>query len=328
MNLRQIRTVFDGGKAVLLSSPLILFVCCLSARGFAKAQTPPILTPDWQIAAGSHAEFEVASIRLSEPGAFIRPNIVLNAEATPVPSGGLFVADFPLQIFIEFAWKIMPSREQEAAMLAHLPKWVATDRFLIQAKFSGNPTKDQIRLMMQSLLADRFELAVHFENKDTPVFALVLDKQGKLGPRMRSHAEGPPCSDALPVPVDRNSPSVPPGGFLSQCGLVQAIDGPNHTVLVGSRNITLDHLAGYLSDFEDIGRPIVNQTGLSGAWDFSLDWLRDSSGPSTATNGQQTDADGPSFLEALKDQLGLKLKPARASIPTLVIDHVERPSPN
>ena len=70
-------------------------------------------------------------------------------------------ADFPLQVHIEFAYKMMPSREQTETMLAHLPKWVTTDRFIIQAKAEGNPTKDQMRLMMQSLLADRFKLAVH-----------------------------------------------------------------------------------------------------------------------------------------------------------------------
>ena len=328
MNLRPIRTVFDGGGTVFLFSPLTFITACLFACGFAKAQTPTVTGFDWQTAAGSHAEFEVASIHFSKPGAFLRPNIVLNGEDTPVPPGGLFIADFPLQVFIEFAWKIMPSHEQEEAMLAHLPKWVATDRFVIQAKFTGDPTKDQIRLMMQSLLADRFKLAAHFENRDTPVFALELDKQGKLGPRIRSHAEGPPCTKALAVPLDRTSPSVAPGGFLPQCGRVQETNGPNHTLLLAARNITLDHLAGYLSDFEDPGRPILNQTGLSGAWDFSLNWLPDRSGFSTPSNGQPTDADGPSFFQALKDQLGPKLQPAWASIPILIIDHIEQPSPN
>jgi uncharacterized protein (TIGR03435 family) len=99
-------------------------------------------------------------------------------------------------------------------------------------------------------------------------------------------------------------------------------------MLVGARNITLDHLAGYLSDFDDQGRPIVDQTGLSGSWDFSLNWLPDRGGSSPAGPVQFPDADGPSLFEALKDQLGLKLEPTKASIPVLVIDHVEQPSAN
>ena len=254
--------------------------------------------------------------------------MVLNNEDTPVPPGGLFVADFPLQIYIEFAWKIMPTHEQEEAMLAHLPRWVATDHFVIRAQFSGNPTKDQVRLMMQSLVADRFKLAVHFENRDVPVFALVLDRQGKLGPRIRPHEEGPPCSRALAIPADRASMSIPPGGFLPRCGGVQAIDAPNRTLLLGARNITLENLAGYLPDFEDLGRPIVDQTGLSGTWDFSLNWLPERGGSSPAGPVQPADAEGAPFLEALREQLGLKLKPTKAAIQTLVIDHVEQPSPN
>ena len=61
-----------------------------------------------------------------------------------------FSADFPLEIYIEFAYKIMPTREQEDAMTAPLPKWVSTDHFVIQAEAEGYPTKDQVRLMMQS----------------------------------------------------------------------------------------------------------------------------------------------------------------------------------
>ena len=313
-----------GGKLVLGAAGLVAITAPV-VFGVAQARED---MPEWQKAAGGHAEFEVASIRLSGPGASVPPSMILNAEDTPVPSGGLFVADFPLQIFIEFAWKIMPSHEQEEAMLAHLPKWVATDHFVIRAKFTGNPTKDQIRLMMQSLLADRFKLAVHFASSDARVFALVVDKEGRLGPRIRAHPKGAPCNEALVAPADPFSSSVPPGGFVRHCGVVRGINGPNHTMLIGARDITLNHFAGYLSDFEDTGRPIVDQTGLNGAWDLSLNWLPERFGSAASANERSAGADGPPFFEALKDQLGLKLKPARATIPNLVIDHIERPSPN
>jgi uncharacterized protein (TIGR03435 family) len=272
--------------------------------------------------------FEVASIRRSEPGTFLRPNMVLNAEDTPVPAGGHFVADFSLLIFIEFAWNIMPTRVQESVLVAHLPKWVATDHFVIRAQFSGNPTKDQIRLMMQSLLAERFGLVVHFESHEVPVFALVASRPGKLGPRIRPHAAGPACDAAIAVPADSAAQTLPPGGFLAACGRVLTVSGPNHTVVLGARNITLDHLAGYLGDIGDMDRPLVNETGFSGTYDFSMSWLPEHDGPSAAPGAQPPDAQGPTFIEALKDDLGLKLRPTRAPVQTLVIDHVEQPTPN
>lgn len=311
---------------------VVLVAAVAFASAFAVAQAAPSAAPSqvpaWQTAAGGKMEFEVASIRRSEPGTFLHPDIVLNNEETPVPPGGQFVADFPLQIFLEFAYKIMPTQEQEEAMLAHLPKWVSTDHFVIRAQFAGSPSKDQIRLMMQSLLAERFKLTAHFESKVHPALALVFDKAGMLGPRIRVHADGPACDAPLTIPTDRTSPSVPPGAFVPLCGLVQAIDGLNHTILVGARNITLDHLAGYLPDFEDIGRPIVDQTGLGGTFDFSLSWVHEHAGGSPTDLADFSDTQGPSFLEALKDQLGLKLKPTRAPVQTLVIDHIERLSPN
>jgi bla regulator protein blaR1 len=175
--------------------------------------------PKWQTAAGGRMEFEVASIRLEEHGKFVPPNIDLGNDDTPIPHGGPFIADFPLEKYIEFAYKIAPSRDQEEAMIAHLPKWVATDRFVIQAKAEGNPTKDQMRLMMQSLLADRFQVAVHFETREASVPALALKKPGKLGPRLRPNSEGPSCDNKLTMPADPSSPSVIPGGFVQICGV-------------------------------------------------------------------------------------------------------------
>src|ERR1022692_34137 len=87
----------------------------------------------------------------------------------------------------------MPSRDQMDSMLAHAPKWVSTDSFEIHALANGIPTKDQMRLMLQSLLADRFRLQVHIVTVQVPVLALVLEKPGKTGPKLRPHSEGPPC---------------------------------------------------------------------------------------------------------------------------------------
>jgi bla regulator protein blaR1 len=283
--------------------------------------------PDWQIAAGGKMQFEVASIRIGEPDKFIPPNFALNIDDTSIPPGGRLLADFPLESYIEFAYKIMPARAQAEAMIAHLPKWVAEDSFVIQAKAEGTPTKDQMRLMMQSLLADRFKLAVHFETQEIPVLAVGRKRSGEFGPRLRPHSEGPSCDITLPVPPDRSSPSVIPGGFIPVCSEFLAISGPNHTVSLGARDVTLKQIADYLGSLGILGRPVVDQTGLTGKFDFTLNWMLERKGPQMSGASDQPDT-GPSLLEALKEQFGFNVKGTKASVPILVIDHVEQPSPN
>jgi bla regulator protein blaR1 len=301
-----------------------------SQSALPPASPPPESTTKWQTAAGAQMSFEVASIRLGDPDKLIYPTIDLSTEDTPIAPGGAFVADFPLPVYISFAYKILLTNKQEQAMAAHLPGWVDTQPFVIEAKAPmAGVTKDQIRLMMQSLLADRFKLAVHFETRDQPVLALVLRKPGAPGPRLRLHTEGLACAAKWSAPPDRTSPSIPPGEFLSSCGVFVAVTGENHTIVFGARNVSLQSIAanfGTLPPVRQFGRPVVDQTGLVGMYDFSLNWLPDRSG--TSSTGEALDAQGPTFEEALKDQLGLKLKPARAFVQTLVIDHIEQPSPN
>jgi uncharacterized protein (TIGR03435 family) len=124
---------------------------------------------------------------------------------------------------------------------------------------------------------------------------------------------------------------VAPGGFLPECGFIEAISGPNHTVILGARNVPLRSIAAYLGSLPPVaefGRRVVDQTRLTGTFDFSLNWLQEREGPLDAGASQPADAEGPSFSEALRNQLGLKLKPTKAAIQTLIIDHVEQPSPN
>jgi bla regulator protein blaR1 len=316
--------------AFALMAVLLLAAAPASAQTSpSPAQSAPTQLPAWQIAAGSKMEFEVASIHLGDPGKFTPPTFALNIDETSIPPGGHFKAGFTLPVYIEFAYKLMLTREERDAMLAHLPKWVGTQPFVIDAKAPmTDATKDQMRLMMQSLLADRFKLAVHFETQGLPAFALVAIKPGKTGPRLRPHAEGLACDAKWVAPPDRTSPSVPPGGFMPTCGAVALLLGPNHTFILGSRNITMDHLAQYLPTLIPFGRPIIDRTGLTGSFDFSLQFAPEPNGASTVDSATQPDLEGPTAFEALKEQLGLTLKPIKASLQTLVIDHVEQPSPN
>ncbi|MFZ0516030.1 MAG: TIGR03435 family protein [Acidobacteriaceae bacterium] len=311
--------------AVLAVAMPLTFALAPAAQS--HSQSPP--APEWQTAAGGKMEFEVATIRPNKPGTFIPPSFGLDAEDSydsPDPHGR-FSADFPLSVYIEFAYKLWLTRDQENAMLANLPKWVATDSFVIQGMAPGDPTKDQMRLMMQSLLADRFKLAVHFETQPTSVLALVLAKPGKTGPKLRPHAEGPPCGVHAPLQAQSSSAKVR-DVFPPDCGGYVAIPGPDHTVLFGSRNTTMKLIAASLPNVGRLGRPAVDQSGLTGNYDFTLEFTPESTALSPPAAGTEQTSQGPTFLEALKEQLGLKLKPTKAPLNVLVVDHVERPSPN
>jgi uncharacterized protein (TIGR03435 family) len=273
--------------------------------------------PDWQTAAGGHMSFEVAAIHLSKPENFAPPSFALSADDSFRETGGNFHADFPLLTYIEFAYKIWPTREQASAMQAQMPRWAASDRFAVSAKAPiANPTKDQYRLMVQALLAERFKLAVHFEERDMPVLAMTLDKPGKLGPKLKPHSEGAPCE----VTGGARGLDTPTGlVFPGACGTYAARLGNNGMWLGGSRNTTMDLLASYVAMSANQGRPVVDRTGLTGRYDFTLESVPEQRLPGAG----EAPVEGPTFLEALKDQLGLKLTPARATVRTLLVDHVE-----
>jgi bla regulator protein BlaR1 len=266
-----------------------------------------------------HPPFDVASVKPSPPGAFRPPNFPLDAGDAYAVTDGRFSADFPLLTYITFAYKLTLTQDQRQVILAHLPKWAATDSFDIQARApESNPTKDQMRMMVQSLLADRFKLAVHFETQTVPVFALVLAKPGKTGPQLRSHAGGPPCDGG-------------PGNgavFPAVCDVYAMEMQPNRTRKAGSRNTTTELLAGAIPSFGSVSRPVLDQTGLSGRFDFTIEWMPESNSGALPNADGPTEPAGPTFLEALSEQLGLKLEATKAPIQILVVDHVERPSEN
>ena len=160
--------------------------------------TRVLSSPSWQSLAGGHLEFEVASVKPSQPGSSPGANMSMNTGDYLKPTGGLFTANLPLVTYIVFAYKLSLDHEQAKLLLDSLPKWAATQMFAVHARASsGNPTKDQYRLMMQSLLANRFKLVSHLEHRNVPVFALALVKPGTLGPISAFIATAHPATSPL-----------------------------------------------------------------------------------------------------------------------------------
>jgi bla regulator protein blaR1 len=309
---------------ITIAGPVIFGAC--SAQTIAGQAS----TDDWQKAAGGKMEFEVASVRLN-PGPLEPANFRLSPDDAYANTGGLLIADYPLDTYIEFAYKLLLTGEQFHAMYAHLPNWVRTDNYEIRARAEAtNPTKDQMRLMMQSLLKERFGLVVHYEEQDTPVLEITLKKPATLGPQLRRHEDGPACD--VKGKWEPGTELKKTDIFPSQCGGVEAVREPGDTIVMGARNVTMELIA---KSFElgRLGRPVVDATGLSGKYDFTLQWTPNTGDfgyvPSSAPPDVPTsDSQGTPFLDAVKEQLGLKLKRGKAMLKVLVIDHVERPSEN
>jgi uncharacterized protein (TIGR03435 family) len=290
--------------------------------------------PDWQTAAGGKMEFDVASVKQDTTApspTTVNSNIPLGPQDMFTPTGGLLSAtNFPLLQYVIFAYKLTPDQVRD--VLSQLPKWANTDRFDIQARATGNPTKDQFRLMMQALLADRFKLAIHHETRKLPVLALVLDKPEKLGPQLQRHPGDAACSTAPPPPGSAPGPAATvAGGFPEVCGAIAFVQpSARGRLRYGARNLSMTAIAAYVSvpQVTGVDRPVLDQTGLTGTFDFIIEFTPQLNGPLPPGANFQPDPNGPTFLEALKEQLGLKLDSKTGPVDVIVVDHVDHPSEN
>ena len=182
----------------------------------------------------------------------------------------------------------------------------------IQARASGNPSKDQMRLMMQSLLTDRFKLAVHGETRRLPVFATTLIKPGKPGPQLLRHTDDVPCAAAVPLAPGSALPTTDSGlpalcGVLSRAGSVPT----SAQIRLSGRNMTLQVIGSYLGSIAQVGRPVIDGTGLEGKFDFIVNWTSDLSVPGQPSGDQRPDKSAPTFFEALKDQTRIETSLAK-----------------
>ena len=216
-------------------------------------------------------EFDAASIK---------PNTSNGHSSTRLTPGEVFMENVPLRKCIALAWNI--SEDRESAISA--PDWLDFERFDIVAKFSPNTSADQVRIMLQNLLADRFLLKLHRDAKEMLVYALVT---GKNEPKFAESAPGTP------------------GTFSMNAGHLTGKAVPMSALA--------DRLSSHLFGLD---RPVVDRTGLQGLYDFTLDWTPD--------GVQGADDFRPSLFTALQEQLGLKLEAAKGAVAVLVVDSMER----
>jgi uncharacterized protein (TIGR03435 family) len=282
------------------------------------------------VTAGHKLEFAVASVKENKLAKSSSSNFPLDRSESYVVNGGTFSATQPLFAYILFAYKVNVS-ESLGGFMHSLPEWAIRDMFNIQARSEiANPTKEQMRLMVQSLLEDRFKLAVHREARQAPIFGLRLAKPGKTGPQLKQHDPNAPCS----AKVSTQQVSMPAAALIglwpADCGDGMEIRSPGTPRLLreGGRKMSMDAIASWLTGAEDFDRAILDRSGLTGNFDFILEYEPEAEHASVDANGTPIEGIGPTFRQAIGDQLGLRLKAEEGATSIFVVDHVERPSAN
>jgi uncharacterized protein (TIGR03435 family) len=235
-------------------------------------------------------EFEVASIHENKTG---------DGWKLRFTSAGMIAMNVSLEELVREAYGVYDEK-----LLSGGPKWLSSKTFDIEAKFDTsrfkNPTADQQRRMLQKLLQERFRLVIHHQSKSFPVYALVVVKNGS-----QSKESG-------------NGSMVEDSTYGQMCQILRSGSGINQ-----SKECTMADLAFQLSFLPEVGRTVVDQTGLNGRYDFELHWA-----PVSANESIASASPFPQIFTALQEQLGLQLKPTNAPLDTIVIDQVEMPSEN
>jgi uncharacterized protein (TIGR03435 family) len=196
------------------------------------------------------------------------------------------------------------------------PSWFNAERYDITAIVPAGATKEQFRQMLQRLLAERFKLQAHPENRELPVYELMV---AKGGPKFRPWSaddeqklvEAKGNSESRKVVPDANGYPILPSGMSF------SVINNGHARIRGEREL-MSNFAESLSGMAD--RPVIDATGLKGEYAFTLSWIMKIPGAPTTSDQDP----GPDLFTALSDQLGLRLEAKRAPMPMVVIDHAEK----
>lgn len=249
----------------------------------------PMPEPEKPMAADANPAFEVATIKPSQPDRPGRAFLWRGDRFTTINT--------TLMSIVCFAYDVQQKQVVGA------PDWIDAEKFDIEGKpdTPGTPSREQMRSMVTKLLADRFQLKFHNDKRELSAYVLA---PGKTGPKMTR---------------DETNRNGLPGLFFSQLGDLHVA------------NATMADFA-HLMQSAVLDRPVVDRTGLAGKFDFELKWTPDESQfggmgmrPPAPSNAPDSP---PPLLTAIEEQLGLKLESQKAQVDVMVVDHIDRPSPN
>src|SRR5579863_1926219 len=254
-------------------------------------QIPEPPPPPARMAANANPAFEVATIKPSDPAS---PGQIITLRGAEV-----ITTNVTVHALINLAYWLHPKQ------LTGGPAWTESEKFDMAGKpdAPGQPNVDQMKVMIQKLLADRFQLKFHFEKRELPVYAVRLAKTGAKITKSQDDPKGIPGWN-----FGRNA-----------SGMIMAF-----------RNSPMSQFTAVLQNSTD--RPVVDQSGLTGRYDFTLNFTPDAAMAAALNGGPPPAGDNPDaapdLFAAFQQQLGLKLEPTKAPVDVMVIDKVERPSGN
>jgi uncharacterized protein (TIGR03435 family) len=293
------------------------------AAVFIGGQPPP--APPWD---APHLEFEVASVKVNKSGP-----TRMGMRTLP---GSFTVTNLPLRMLITQAYRV------SGYQLVGGPDWLDSERFDIIAKAPEGSRPDQTMLMLRGLLAERFKLKLHGETRETQIYALLLARNdGRLGPKLSKSTDD--CEKILaerraaaaareggpgPIPLTPPGPNEKPVCTISMRPTPVPNGPPLLTFMGGGQ--PMQTLVSQISSF--LNRRVVDRTGLTGSYDFELQFsmqvqmplITQAPGAAGAPPTAPID-DGPTMFDAVRE-LGLKLESERGPVEHLVIDAVERPT--
>ena len=237
-------------------------------------------------------EFEVASIKKSDPS---KTTTFYNF----LPGGRFSATNYSLHSLIRTAWALQPDQ------LIGGPEWMKTEAFDIETRAEGNPPREQVLLMLRTLLAERFSLSMHAETRELPVYELVFARPDKqLGPSLRPSTG---CADS-----PRSSSQAPCRALYSPSGQWSGREIPIRSLLS--------------SLVRETNRVVIDRTDLPGLFDLELRWVNLAGALGTIAGGG---SDFPtSFFTAVEEQWGLKLRSTRALVDVMVVEKVDQLIPD
>jgi uncharacterized protein (TIGR03435 family) len=283
----------------------------------------PSHAQDGAPAADATLAFDVASVKPNKTGD-------ARVSVANEPNGRFTMTNVPAQLMLVIAYQLQPYQ------IIGAPSWLDSDRFDLVAKApesrpapagGGNTGPGPLQFMLRNMLAERFKLKAHTDTRDLPIYALVLARgDGKLGPKLQpssvecgapGRGQGPGAGAA------RGRGPAPQSGAqwndnLPACSIFAS------AASVGGQGLPLSQLATNLS--QRVGRTVVDRTGLSGRYDFLLEYTPEPPAGASPGSGAGSDPDRPSIYAALQEQLGLKLDAQRGAVDVLVIDGIQHPT--